>query len=126
MKKELAAVLAVQGEWADAFEKRDLDRLIALYAPQTAFWGSTNDLHTNPEGVRSYFTNLPSSYKRSQYGQPEVIRVSDDAIVASVYVNFIREIDGKDVQLPYRMTHVLVRQEGGWKIAAHHASPQIV
>ncbi|MCJ9728677.1 nuclear transport factor 2 family protein [Bradyrhizobium sp. PRIMUS42] len=125
MEDEYATATAVQSAWADAFEKRDLDRLISLYSPQTAFWGSTNDLHTDPEGVRRYFTNLPPSYKRSLYARPHVLRLNEDVIVASVNVVFIREIDGKDVELPYRMTHVLVRQKGVWKIATHHASPQV-
>jgi uncharacterized protein (TIGR02246 family) len=123
--EHLAAAKAVQAEWSDAFEKRDLDRLVALYAPQTAFWGSTNDLHTDPEGVRSYFLELPLTYKRSQYEVPHIVRLGPDAFAASGNVAFIREVDGKNVELPYRMTHVLVRREGAWKIATHHASPQV-
>ena len=75
----LAAAKAIKAEWSDAFEKRDLDRLVALYAPQTAFWGSTNDLHTDLEGVRSYFLDLiavgtpiterpPHRSERAQFG----------------------------------------------------------
>jgi uncharacterized protein (TIGR02246 family) len=124
MDDDLAAAMAVQAEWSDAFEKRDVDRLIGLYAPQTAFWGSTNELHTDPEGVRSYFVDLPSTYKRSHYEVPHVLRLGPDVLAASGYVVFVREVDGKDVQLPYRMTHVLVRRAGAWKIATHHASPQ--
>jgi uncharacterized protein (TIGR02246 family) len=121
----LTVARAVQAEWSDAFEKRDIDRLVALYAAQTAFWGSTNDLLTDPDSVRSYFVNLPPTYKQSHYEVPHVVRLGPDAFAASVNVVFTREIDGKVVQLPYRMTQVLVRREGGWKIATHHASPQI-
>lgn len=124
MEDHQAAVEALHAEWKDAFEKRDVDTLVALYAPQTAFWGSTNDLYTDPEGVRRYFTILPPSYKRSNWARPHVIRLSDDVLAASGNVVFIREVDGADVELPYRMTHVLVRQSGAWKIATHHASPQ--
>lgn len=119
----LAAAKAIQAEWSDAFEKRDLDRLVALYAPQTAFWGSTNDLHTDLEGVRSYFLDLPLTYKRSYYDVPHIVRLGPDALAASGTVVFIKEVDGNDVQLHFRMTHVLVRRHGVWRIAAHHASP---
>jgi uncharacterized protein (TIGR02246 family) len=121
----LTVVRAVQAEWSDAFEKRDINRLVALYALKTAFWGSTNELHTDHEGVRSYFANLPPTYKRSHYEVPHVVRLGPNAFAASGNVVFIREDNGKEVQLPYRMTHVLVRREGAWKIATHHASPQI-
>jgi uncharacterized protein (TIGR02246 family) len=120
----LAAAKAVQAAWSDAFEKRDIDRLVALYAPDATFWGSTNDLHTDADGVRSYFADLSPTYKRSRYEAPHVLRLAPDVLAASGYVVFVREVDGKDVQLPYRMTHVLVRREGAWKIAIHHASPQ--
>lgn len=124
MDQDEAAVAAVQSEWADAFAKRDVERIVALYAPQTAFWGSTNDLHKDTDGVRRYFTDLPPSFKRSHWEKPHVIRLSEDVLAASGNVVFTKEIDGKDVELPYRMTHVLVRQGDGWKIATHHASPQ--
>jgi ketosteroid isomerase-like protein len=123
--EDIAIVRKLQAEWSDAFEKRDIDRLVALYAPNTAFWGSTNELHKSAAGVRSYFEGLPPSYKRSRYDHPYVIRLAENVLSASVNVTFVKEMDGQDVSLPYRMTHILVRNDTGWKIATHHASPQV-
>lgn len=121
----LAAAMAVQAQWADAFEKRDLDRLVGLYAPQTAFWGSTNDLHKDSTGVLGYFTDLPRAFRRSIFEPPHVVPLGPDAMTASSYVVFVGEVDGEEVRRPYRMTHVLLRRDGRWRIATHHASPQI-
>jgi ketosteroid isomerase-like protein len=46
-------------------------------------------------------------------------------MAATGEVMFYREeADGTVTDLPFRMTHVLVREEDGWKIATHHASPR--
>ena len=119
-----AAVMAVQAEWSDAFEKRDIDRLVALYAPTLQFWGSTNALYTDQAGVRQYFMNLPTSYMRSRFEEPQILSLGPAVLSASGYVVFFRTMNGEEVELPYRMTHVLVRHAGAWKITVHHASPQ--
>ncbi len=117
--------VAVQRTWAEAFEARDFDRLTALYADDTAFYGSTAAFHATPRGVAAYFAELPRSFKRAVYAVPHVVRLCDDAIAATGEVVFHREeADGTVTALPYRMTHVLVREGDGWKIATHHASPR--
>lgn len=126
MSENLVAVAeAVQREWKEAFEARDLARLSALYTESTAFYGSTTELHTTPTGVRAYFTQLPSSYTRSEYATPHVVRLTEDAIAATGEVVFYVEQDGELIARPFRMTHVLVRTlDGTWRIATHHASPR--
>jgi uncharacterized protein (TIGR02246 family) len=119
------AAVAVQQAWTRAFEARDLCALSALYAEETAFYGSTAALYTTPAGVRTYFEILPLSYKRSDYAVPYVVWLGEDAMAATGEVTFYREeTDGTMTALPFRMTHVLVRRDGGWKIATHHASPR--
>jgi uncharacterized protein (TIGR02246 family) len=121
----LDIALALQAAWADAFAQRDADALAALYAPQTAFYGSTATLHTDPNGVRSYFTTLSASFIRARFGVPHIVQLGHDAFVASGDAVFVKIIEGRETDLCYRLTHVLVRQHGGgWQIAAHHASPR--
>jgi hypothetical protein len=112
--------VALQREWAECFAARDPDRLAALYAEETAFYGSTADFHTTPAGVRSYFAGLPAGFTSAEFAPPHIVRLGADAMAASGEVVF--RFDGKPI--PYRMTHVLVRRDGVWKIATHHASPR--
>ena len=51
---------------------------------------------------------------------PEVSEVAPDIVVTGGHVDFA---DG-DQPSPYRMTWVLVRQDGNWRIAQHHGSPR--
>ncbi|MBW4025046.1 MAG: nuclear transport factor 2 family protein [Proteobacteria bacterium] len=119
------AAVAVQKAWTRAFEARDLAALSGLYTDDTAFYGSTATFYSTPEGVRAYFEILPPSYKRSDYAVPHVVRLGDNAMAATGEVTFYREEDdGSTTELPFRMTHVLVRRDGAWKIATHHASPR--
>ena len=117
-------VREVHKEWTKAFSVRDLDRLVSLYAANTAFWGSTNDLYKDPAGVRTYFLKLPASYKSSRFQEPHIVVLGPGAFAASGFVVFTRQDDGQDIELPYRMTHVFINEDGAWKIATHHASPQ--
>jgi len=121
----LEAAVAVQKAWTRAFEARDLTALSGLYAEDTAFYGSTAEFYSTPAGVRTYFEILPLSYKRSDYKVPHVVRLGDNTMAATGEVTFYREeSDGTVTELPFRMTHVLVRQGVDWKIATHHASPR--
>ncbi len=116
--------VAVQRAWKKAFEARDLAALSALYTNQTAFYGSTAAFYTTPAGVRAYFEVLPASYTRADYAIPHVVRLAPNAMAATGEVMFYTEQDGVVTERPFRMTHVLVRSEGCWKIATHHASPR--
>lgn len=121
-----AIAVAVQREWKDAFETRNLPRLSGLYADETAFYGSTATLYTDPAGVRTYFNVLPPSYVRADYDTPHVVALGTDALAATGEVTFYTSGPDGLTALPYRMTHVLVRSAGRWKIATHHASPMPV
>ncbi len=114
----------VQKAWKQAFEAREFDKLAALYADNTAFYGSTRTFYSTPAGVREYFRVLPPNFVRSDYEVPHIVRLGDNAMAATGEVMFYTEDDGKLTERPFRMTHVLVRENGQWKIATHHASPR--
>ena len=119
------AVNEMTRAWKAAFEARDLDTLIGLYAPQTAFYGSTAAFHDTPAGVRTYFEVLPAAFKGADFGEPHVLRLGPDVIGATGEVTFHRDDgEGKMTAIPFRITQVLVRHDGAWKIATHHASPR--
>lgn len=120
----VADAIAVQRAWKEAFEARDLAALSALYTDETAFYGSTAAFYTTPAGVRAYFDVLPASYTRADYAVPHIVRLGPDAMAATGEVMFYTEQDGLLTERPFRMTHVLVRADGRWRIATHHASPR--
>ena len=123
-KEGTAAVVALQGVWKAAFDSRRFDDLAALYAKDTAFCGSTRTLYETPAGVREYFRALPANVVRADFAGPHIVRLGEDALAATGEVTFYALDDGKLSERPYRMTHVLVREDGQWKIATHHASPR--
>ena len=51
---------------------------------------------------------------------PQVRDVGGDVKVTAGFVEFA---DG-DTPIPYRMTWVLVRRDGNWRITQHHGSPR--
>jgi ketosteroid isomerase-like protein len=114
----------VQTEWKRAFEAREFDKLAALYAENTAFYGSTRAFYSTPAGVREYFRVLPPHFVRADYARPHIVRLGDNAMAATGQVLFYTLDDGTLTERPFRMTHVLVRENGTWKIATHHASPR--
>lgn len=118
------AAVAVQKDWTEAFKSRDFDRLAALYADDTAFYGSTRAFYKTPKGVREYFDVLPKHFVDSDYAVPHVVRLGADAMAATGEVMFYTNENGQRTERPFRMTHVLVRKGGKWKIATHHASPR--
>ena len=125
MDEMMQAAVAMTRAWKAAFEARDLDRLTALYAPRTAFYGSTAAFYDTPAGVRTYFELLPPAYRGADFATPHIVQLGPDAFAATGEVTFHRD-DGADAMtaLPFRITHVLVRDGGAWKIATHHASPR--
>src|SRR3546814_9341172 len=103
------AAVAVQRAWAEAFAARDLDRLISLYADQTAFYGSTAAFYTTPEGVRTYFELLPGRFTAAEYQIPHLVQLGDDAVAATGEVTFYSTEGGKTAELPFPMTHEVGR-----------------
>lgn len=113
----------VQGAWAEAFAKRDVERLASLYTHDAAFYGSAPQLFLGREGVRRYFAALSPRFKTARFGTASITVLAPTALAASGPVEFTTVEDGVHTVLPYRMTHVLRLLDGTWLIAAHHASP---
>ena len=113
----------IQAAWTDAFARRDVERLVALYSRCTAFYGSTAELYTDHAGIREYFTKLPPQYRWVRFAPPHLVPLGPHAVAASGEAVFGAIAGGEEKLLPYRMTHVLLRTDSGWAIATHHASP---
>ncbi len=110
--------------WVEAFNSRDPQRIVALYAPNAVFWGTTaTAIATTPAQVRDYFKDA---------GQRPATRVTIDsahertfgdiAVISGAYT-FADVRDGVSTNVrPARYTLVFQRIGGGWSIVDHHSS----
>lgn len=106
--------------WIDAFNSRDLDRHMALYEEDAVLFGSVDELQIGRERIRTYFAKRPPGVRVVAYPIPRVAELGPDIVATAGHVEFV---DG-DTPMPYRMTWVLVRRGGDWRIAQHHGSPR--
>jgi uncharacterized protein (TIGR02246 family) len=115
-------VVSLLNEWIDAFNMHDLDRHVELYTEDANLFGSVNELQVGRAGIRQYFKRRGPGERVKSYPVPRVSVISPDVTVTAGHVEFANF----ERVTPYRMTWVLVRKDGNWKIAQHHGSPQFV
>ncbi|MDP3173053.1 MAG: SgcJ/EcaC family oxidoreductase [Phenylobacterium sp.] len=115
-------VRAVHAQWAAAFAKSDIEALVALHSTHALFLGSTPALRQGPDGVRAYFKALPP-LDRPQAAFSEIVAtpLGEDVINLAGIVTFTV---GDHPPGRRRLSQVLVREDGVWRIAAHHVSPE--
>ena len=106
-------------KWSAAFARLDADALSSLYSKHALFYGSNPTLHRGRDGVKSYFKGLP----RWEWQSVRFTDVSTDAAGADLVnmagtANFV--VDGSP--LTVKITWVIVREDGEWKIVSHHVS----
>jgi uncharacterized protein (TIGR02246 family) len=114
-------VSGILKKWAAAFTKLDAAALAALYSKNAFFFGSNPTFYRGCDGVRAYFEGLPRwqspsvefSEIRTAQAAPELINVAGTA-------TFTIEQDAEP--LVVKITWVIVREDGDWKIVSHHVS----
>ncbi|MFL5260714.1 MAG: SgcJ/EcaC family oxidoreductase [Hyphomicrobiales bacterium] len=111
---------ALLAQWIAAFNSHDLDAHMNLYTEDATLFGSVNELKVGREAIRNYFSGRGPNVHVKSYPLPRVAMLGSEIAVTAGYVEFA---DG-DVPLPYRMTWVLVKREGNWRILQHHGSPR--
>lgn len=117
------AVAAALRAWADAFNRRDPEKLLPLYAPDAVFWGTTSPtLRDTPAAIREYFSNMGANPQtRVTLGESRIRAFGDLAIATGAYV-FTGVRDGQPTATPARFTFVFRREDGRWPIVEHHSS----
>jgi uncharacterized protein (TIGR02246 family) len=115
-----ATIEAFLAQWIDAFNAHDLDRHAVLYAENAMLFGSVDELKVGRDAIRSYFAGRGPGVHVLSYPMPRVTMVGEDVALTAGHVEFA---DG-DTPMPYRVTWVLVRENGNWRIAQHHGSPR--
>ena len=110
---------SIIAKWSAAFAKLDADALSSLYSRHALFYGSNPTLYRGRDGVQSYFTGLPRWNSQSvRFTDVSTDAAGADLINMAGTANFV--VDGSP--LTVKITWVIIREGGEWKIVSHHVS----
>jgi uncharacterized protein (TIGR02246 family) len=114
-------VSGIMGRWAMAFTKLDASALALLYSRDAFFFGSNPKLYRGHDGVRAYFAGLPRwSSPTVQFTDVSTAQAAPDVINVAGTATFM--VDASAEPLTVKITWVIVREDGEWKIVSHHVS----
>jgi hypothetical protein len=89
----------------------------------TAFHGSSRRSSiTRPTTSEHTLSSCLPHTHDPDYALPRVVRLGRNAMTATGEVIFYTQEGGVESPYPFRMTHVLVRENRRWTTATHHAS----
>ena len=107
--------------WTKAFSKLDAKALSSLYSKNAFFFGSNPNLYRGNDGVQAYFAGLPRwSSPSVQFTDVKTTQAASDLINVAGTASFLVE-EGAE-PLIVKITWVIVREDGDWKIVSHHVS----
>jgi len=115
-------VSTIMGRWATAFSKLDATALASLYSRNAFFFGSNPTFYRGNDGVQAYFEGLPRwSSPTVQFTDVRTAHAAPDVInnVAGI-ATFVVEANAEPLQV--KITWVIIREGGEWKIVSHHVS----
>ena len=114
-----AIASSIIAKWSAAFAKLDADALCQLYSRSALFYGSNPTLYRGRDGVKSYFTGLPRWNAQSvRFTDVTAEPAGVDVVTMAATAHF--SVD--DAGLTVKITWVIVREDGDWKIVSHHVS----
>lgn len=114
-------VAAIIAKWCAGFAKLDAAALSSLYAQNAFFFGSNPRLYRGRDGVADYFNSLPRWRKPSAvFSEVNTARAGPDVINMAATISF--DLAGERPDLVVKMSWVILREDGDWKIVNHHAS----
>ncbi len=121
-----AADLIVAGiveKWSAGFNRLDAGALAQLYSKNAFFFGSKSQLFRGNEGVASYFNALPRwASPAVQFTDRATAQVNPELVNFAATATFV--VDDDTPPLSVKITWVIAREDGGWKIVNHHVSSQ--
>lgn len=116
-------VSGIMGRWAAAFAQLDSKALASLYSKDAFFFGSNPNLYRGQDGVAAYFGGLPRwASPTVQFTDVKTAPAGPDVINAAGTATFLVE-QGVEPLL-VKISWVIVREDGDWKIVSHHVSSQ--
>ena len=108
-------------KWSERFGRLDAEALSSLYSQHAFFFGSNPTLYRGRNGVKSYFNGLPRwTSQRVEFSDVSAEQVTSDLVNMAGIASFT--LDGGASSLSVKITWVIVREDGDWKIACHHVS----
>jgi uncharacterized protein (TIGR02246 family) len=117
-------VSGIMEKWAAGFNKLDARALASLYSRSAFFFGSNPSLYRGNDGVVTYFEALPRwNSPTVQFTDVATAQVGSDVINVAAKASFVIGEDASPLSV--KLTWVIVREDGGWKIASHHVSAMI-
>jgi uncharacterized protein (TIGR02246 family) len=111
--------VAARAQWEQVYNSGDAEKFAAIYTKDAMLFGSTAQLFTGTDGVRSYFSKLPPGIK-VKMGDQQAIAAGPDALLSSGFADFTLP---NGTVLPFRLTLAWVKVDGKWLVAQHHGSP---
>ena len=125
MKQTTKEALDVVKLWSSAFTQSDVDTVMSLFTPDAVFLGtSSKNIVTTTAGIRQYFENSLVGNKRyiSELSNSVIDKLSDDVVVITS-LNKINIIENHRTNIASgRLSIVLRKNQGTWKIAHFHRS----
>ena len=125
MNQTTKQALDVVLRWSSAFTQSDVDTVMSLFAPDAVFLGtSSKNIVTTTAGIRQYFENSLVGNKRyiSELSNSVIDELSDDVVVITS-LNKISIIENHRTNIASgRLSIVLRKNQGTWKIAHFHRS----
>jgi uncharacterized protein (TIGR02246 family) len=114
-------VSAIIEKWSAGFSKLDAAALASLYSNSALFFGSNPALYRGRDGVAAYFTALPRwSSPTVRFTDIVAAPVGLDLISMAGTASFV--VDEGATTLSVKITWVIAREDGDWKIVSHHVS----
>ena len=116
-------VSAIMEKWAFRFSAFDVKAIASLYSKNALFFGSNPTLYRGNDGVAAYFDGLPPwSSRTAQFTDVTAVQAGSEVISVAATATFLAsELDSP---LTVKLTWVIVREDGDWKIVNHHVSSQ--
>jgi uncharacterized protein (TIGR02246 family) len=110
--------VAARANWEQAYNSGDADKFVALYTKDAILFGSTAQLFSGSDGVRTYFSKLPAGIK-VKMGDQQAIAAGPDVVLSSGFADFTFP---NGTVVPFRLTLAFVKVDGKWLVAQHHGS----
>ena len=121
MQNEADIVSAIFAKWSAGFAKLDAAALASLYSKRAFFFGSNPRLYRGRDGVAAYFNGLPRWRSPSvTFSEAASEQVAPGVINMAAIASF--DLGEEAAPLSVKITWVIVREDGDWKIASHHVS----
>jgi uncharacterized protein (TIGR02246 family) len=118
-----ADVEAATQQWISAFNRKDAKEIVALYAKDAVFFGTSSPLlRDNPERVWDYFKGIANLGDSTIATGDHRVQVLGNVAINTGFYTRTSTQNGKSVQNPARFTFVYQLREGKWMIVNHHSS----